>query len=339
MDVQDNSWTPPFFIFIRLTQNKSVTDNIIMDFNDFTIFVLVFLGMTVILVFMGVKSVPQGQQWTVERFGKYTKTLEPGLHLIIPAIDVISKKLSMMEEVMDIPAQDVITKDNAMVRADGVVFYQVINAAQAAYQVSNLTDGIKYLTMTNIRSVMGSMILDEVLSKRDHINAQLLRIVDDATNPWGVKVLRVEIKDIAPPQDLVEAMARQMKAERDKRAVILEAEGLRQAEILQAEGEKQAIILEAQGRKDAAFRDAEARERFAQAEAKATEVISKAIINGNMQAVNYLVAIKYMEAVNRLATSENNKLMLMPLETAGVIGAVSGIREIVKFAAREPTSK
>ncbi|HEW97628.1 MAG: SPFH/Band 7/PHB domain protein [Candidatus Parabeggiatoa sp. nov. 3] len=301
-------------------------------FNDFTIFVLIFLGMTVILVFLGVKSVSQGQEWTVERFGKYTKTLEPGLHIIIPAIDVISRKLSMMEEVMDIPAQNIITKDNAMVRVDGVVFYQVINAAQAAYQVSNLTNAILNLTMTNVRSVMGAMLLDEVLSKRDIINTQLLRIVDDATNPWGIKVLRIEIKDISPPQDLVDAMARQMKAERDKRALILEAEGQRQAEILQAEGEKQAVILEAEGRKEASFRDAEARERFAQAEAKATLVISEAIDHGNLQAVNYLIAIKYMEAVNRLATSENNKLMLMPLETSGLIGAIAGIKNIIKEA-------
>jgi len=300
--------------------------------NDFTIFVLIFLGMTVILVFLGVKSVSQGQEWTVERFGKYTKTLEPGLHIIIPAIDVISRKLSMMEEVMDIPAQNIITKDNAMVGVDGVVFYQVINAAQAAYQVSNLTNAILNLTMTNIRSVMGAMLLDEVLSKRDIINTQLLRIVDDATNPWGIKVLRIEIKDIAPPQDLVDAMARQMKAEREKRALILEAEGQRQAEILQAEGEKQAVILEGEGRREASFRDAEARERFAQAEAKATEVISEAINHGNMQAINYLIAIKYMEAVNHLATSDNNKLMLMPLETSGIIGAIAGIKNIIKEA-------
>jgi regulator of protease activity HflC (stomatin/prohibitin superfamily) len=307
-------------------------------FNDFTIFVLIFLGMAVILVFMGVKSVPQGQQWTVERFGKYTRTLDPGLHLIIPAVDVIGKKLSMMEEVMDIPAQEVITKDNAMVRVDGVVFYQIVSAAQAAYQVNDLVYAIQNLATTNIRSVMGAMVLDEVLAKRDVINAQLLRIIDDATTPWGVKVLRVEIKDISPPQDLVDAMARQMKAERDKRALILEAEGQRQAEILQAEGEKRAIILEAEGRKEAAFRDAEARERFAQAEARAMEVISEAIVRGNMQSVNYLIAIKYMEAVNRLATSENTKLMLMPLETAGVIGAVAGLKEIVKFATLKPGS-
>ncbi len=301
-----------------------------IGFGDFTIFVIIFLILAVLLVFMGVKSVPQGQQWTVERFGKYTKSLDPGLHLIIPAIDVISRKLSMMEEVMDIPSQNVITKDNALVHVDGVVFYQIINAAQAAYQVSNLTNAILNLTITNIRSVLGSMILDEALSKRDIINAQLLRIVDDATNPWGVKVLRVEIKDIAPPQDLIDAMARQMKAEREKRAVILEAEGQRQAEILEAEGEKQAVILEAEGRKESAFRDAEARERFAQAEAKATDVISEAIRSGEMQAVNYLIAIKYMGAVNNLAISDNTKLMLMPLETSGVIGAIAGLKEVIK---------
>jgi regulator of protease activity HflC (stomatin/prohibitin superfamily) len=269
-------------------------------------------------------------QWTVERFGKYTRTLDPGLHFIIPAVDIIGKKLSMMEVVMDIPAQDVITKDNALVRADGVVFYQIINAAQAAYQVTDVVNAIQNLSITNIRTVMGSMVLDEVLSKRDVINAQLLRIIDDATSPWGVKVLRVEIKEIAPPQDLVDAMARQMKAERDKRANILEAEGLRQAEILQAEGEKQAVILEAEARKTAAFRDAEARERFAQAEARATEYISAAINKGNMQAVNYLIAIKYMGAVNNLAISDNTKLMLMPLETSGVIGALAGIKELIK---------
>jgi regulator of protease activity HflC (stomatin/prohibitin superfamily) len=219
-----------------------------------------------------------------------------------------------------------------MVRVDGVVFYQIVNAAQAAYQVSDRVYAIQNLATTNIRSVMGAMVLDEVLAKRDIINAQLLRIIDEATTPWGVKVLRVEVKDISPPQDLVDARARQMKAERDKRAIILEAEGQRQAEILQAEGEKRAIILEAEGRKEAAFRDAEARERFAQAEAKATVVISEAINQGNMQAVNYLIAIKYMEAVNRLAISDNTKLMLMPLETSGIIGAIAGIKNIIKEA-------
>ena len=288
--------------------------------------------MAVILVFLGVKSIPQAQQWTVERFGKYTKTLDPGLHLIVPAVDVISQKLSMKEEVMDIPAQHVITKDNAIVHADGVVFYQIVNAAQAAYQINNLVNAIENIAITNLRSVMGSMALDEVLSKREIINRQLLKVVDEATTPWGVKVLRVEVKDISPPQDLVDAMGRQMKAERDKRALILEAEGYRRAEILRAEGEKQSMILEAEGRRESAFRDAEARERFAQAEAKATEVISEAIENGDMRAINYLIAIKYMGAVNRLATSENTKLLLMPLETSGIIGALSGIKEIIKEA-------
>lgn len=300
--------------------------------SDFTIFVLIFLGMSVILVFLGVKSVPQAQQWTVERFGKYTKTLDPGLHLIVPAVDVISKKLSMMETVMDIPAQNVITKDNAIVRVDGVVFYQIVNAAQAAYQINDLVLGIENLATTNIRSVIGAMILDEVFSKRDSINTKLLQIIDNATHPWGVKVLRVELKDLTPSQELVDAMARQMKAERDKRAIILEAEGYRQAEILQAEAEKRAIILEAEGRREAAFYDAEARERFAKAEAKSTQVISEAIEEGTLQAVNYLIAIKYMGAINNLATSENTKLMLMPLETSGVIGAIAGIKDVIKDA-------
>jgi regulator of protease activity HflC (stomatin/prohibitin superfamily) len=301
-----------------------------MLLNEFAIFVFIFLAMAVILLFLGVKSVPQGDQWTVERFGKYTKTLDPGLHIIVPAVDVISHKLNMMETVMDIPAQNVITQDNAMVHVDGVVFYQIVNAAQAAYQMRNLEAGIENLAITNIRNVIGSMVLDEILSKRDVINAQLLGIIDDASHPWGVKVLRVEIKDIVPPKDLVDAMARQMKAERDKRAVILEAQGYRQAEILQAEGEKQAVILEAEARKIAAFRDAEARERFAKAEAKATEVISDAIDSGEMQAVNYLVAIKYMGAVNNLATSDNTKLLLMPLETSGIIGALASIKDVIK---------
>jgi regulator of protease activity HflC (stomatin/prohibitin superfamily) len=301
--------------------------------NEFAIFVFIFLSMAVILIFLGVKSVSQGEQWTVERFGKYTKTLDPGLHLIIPAVDVISHKLNMMETVMDIPAQNVITKDNARVHVDGVVFYQVVNAAQAAYQIRNFQRGIENLAITNIRSVIGSMVLDEVLSKRNVINTHLLQVIDNASYPWGIKVLRVEIKDIAPPQDLVNAMARQMKAERDKRAIILEAQGYRQAEILQAEGEKQAVILEAEARKIAAFRDAEARERFAQAESKAIDAISRAIRSGNLKAVNYLIAIRYMGAVNRLATSENPKLLLMALETAGVIGALGGIKDIIKDAA------
>jgi regulator of protease activity HflC (stomatin/prohibitin superfamily) len=300
--------------------------------NNFAIFVFIFLGMAVILLFLGVKSVTQGEQWTVERFGKYTKTLDPGLHIIVPAVDMISHKINMMETIMDIPAQNVITQDNAIVHVDGVVFYQIVNAAQAAYQIRNLETGIENLAISNIRNVIGSMLLDEALSKRDVINAQLLQVIDKASQPWGVKVLRVEIKDIAPPDDLVDAMARQMKAERDKRATILEAEAYRQAEILQAEGEKQAVILEADARKIAAFRDAEARERFAQAEAKATDVISDAIDSGEIQAVNYLIAIKYMGAVNNVATSDNTNLLLMPLETSGIMGALASIKDILKGA-------
>jgi regulator of protease activity HflC (stomatin/prohibitin superfamily) len=300
--------------------------------SGFTIFVATFVILTISLVFMGVKSVPQGRQWTVERLGRYLRTLKPGLNIIIPFIDGISRKLSMMEEVMDIPAQEIITKDNAMVTVDGVVFFQIVNAAEAAYQVNNLMNAILNLTMTNIRSVMGSMDLDELLSKRDEINQRLLQVVDDATNPWGVKVLRVEIKDISPPKDLVEAMARQMKAERDKRANILEAEGKRQAEILRAEGEKQAVILEADGRKEAAFRDAQARERLAEAEAKATMLVSEAIAQGNLQAVNYFVAQKYVEALKSVASADNQKVIFMPLEASSVISAIGGISELAKEA-------
>ena len=288
--------------------------------------------MSIILVFLGVKSVPQAQQWTVERFGKYTRTLDPGLHLIVPAVDVISQKLSMMETVMDIPAQNVITKDNAIVRVDGVVFYQIVNAAQAAYQVDDLIIAIENLAISNIRSVIGAMILDEVFSRRNNINAQLLHTIDNATHPWGIKVLRVELKDLTPSQELVDAMARQMKAERDKRATILEAEGYREAEILQAEAEKRATILAAEGRREAAYRDAESRERFAHAEAKATKDISEAIRDGNIHGINYLMAIKYMGAVNNLATSANTNLLLIPGDAVGVVGAISSIKEVLNIA-------
>ncbi|MEW5756200.1 MAG: SPFH domain-containing protein [Pseudomonadota bacterium] len=298
--------------------------------SGFSGFVVALLGLAVAIVFMGVKIVPQGMEYTVERFGRYTRTLSPGLHIIVPLIDAIGRKLNMMEQVLDVPSQEVITKDNAMVRVDGVVFYQVLDAAKAAYEVSNLEYATLNLTMTNIRTVMGSMDLDELLSQRDKINAQLLNVVDDATTPWGVKVTRIEIKDIAPPRDLVDSMARQMKAERDKRASVLEAEGARQSEILRAEGEKQAAILEAEGRKEAAFRDAEARERLAEAEAKATMMVSQAIAKGDIQAVNYFVALKYVEALQQFATSPNEKILLMPVEASGVIGAISGIAEIAK---------
>ncbi|MCL7422209.1 MAG: SPFH/Band 7/PHB domain protein [Methylobacter sp.] len=297
-----------------------------------TEFVLALLVFAVVLVFMSVKSVPQGMEYTVERFGRYTNTLTPGLNIIMPVIDRIGNKMVMMEQVMDVPSQEIITKDNAMVTVDGVVFYQVMDAARAAYEVSKLDWAILNLVMTNIRTVMGSMDLDELLSRRDDINARLLAVVDDATAPWGIKVTRIEIKDIAPPKDLVEAMARQMKAERLKRASILEAEGARQSEILRAEGEKQAVILEAEGRKEASYRDAEARERLAQAEAKATLMVSEAISKGDIQAVNYFVAQKYIESLQNIAAADNSKLIFMPLEASGVIGAIGGISELAKEA-------
>ncbi|MEJ2141605.1 MAG: SPFH/Band 7/PHB domain protein [Gammaproteobacteria bacterium] len=298
----------------------------------FSEFTLLFLILAIFLIVKGVKFVPQGEEYTVERFGRYTKTFSPGLNYIIPLIERIGARMNMMERVLDVPSQEVITKDNAMVRVDGVVFFQVLDAAKAAYEVNQLERAILNLTMTNIRTVMGSMDLDELLSKRDDINARLLSVVDDATTPWGVKVTRIEIKDISPPRDLVDSMARQMKAERDKRAAILEAEGLRQAAILEAEGEKQAAILEAEGRKEAAFRDAEAREREAEAEAKATYVVSQAIEKGDVNAINYFVATKYVEALQNIATSNNEKLVLMPLEASSVIGAIGGIAELAKDA-------
>jgi regulator of protease activity HflC (stomatin/prohibitin superfamily) len=302
----------------------------------FTLVVLVILGLALVTVFLGVKVVAQGQEYTVERFGRYTRTLSPGLHVITPFVESIGARLNMMEQVLDVPSQEVITKDNAMVTVDGVVFFQILDAAKAAYEVSGLQLAILNLTMTNLRTVMGSMDLDELLSQRDRINAQLLHTVDDATTPWGVKVTRIEIKDIAPPKDLVDSMARQMKAERDKRASILEAEGRRQAAILAAEGEKQAKILEAEGRKEAAFRDAEAREREAEAEAKATAMLSQALARGDRQAINYFVAQKYVEAFGKFASSPNQKVVFLPLEATSLLGSLAGIGEIAREALGRP---
>ena len=296
------------------------------------ILVIVFALFAVSLLFMGVKSVPQGYEYTVERFGRYTHTMRPGLHFIIPFADMIGARLNMMESVLDVPSQEVITKDNALVQVDGVVFYQVLHAAKAAYEVRDMERAVLNLTMTNIRTVMGSMDLDELLSERDQINARLLTIVDDATEPWGIKVTRIEIKDITPPRDLVDSMARQMKAEREKRAVILEAEGDRQAAILRSEGEKQSAILEAEGRREAAFRDAEACEREAAAEAQATHDVSQAIAAGNVQAINYFVAQEYVKALGKFANSPNQKIMFLPVEASNVIGALGGVAEIAKEA-------
>lgn len=303
----------------------------------------IFGLLAILIVGRSVRTVSQGYEYTVERFGRYTRTLSPGLHLIVPIVDRIGAKINMMEAVFDVPSQDVITKDNAAVTVDGIVFYQVLDAAKAAYEVANLANAILNLTMTNIRTVMGSMDLDELLSHREVINARLLAVVDEATSPWGTKVTRIEIKDIKPPRDLIDSMGRQMKAERDKRALILEAEGERQAAILAAEGDrqsrilkgegvKQSMILEAEGRRESAQRDAEARERLAQAEAKATTDVSVAINKGSVQAINYFVAQKYVEAIHAFADSPNQKLLLMPMEVSSVIGSIAGIAEVAKEA-------
>ena len=298
-----------------------------MGFNWVVIAIVV---LAVLVVFAGIKTIPQGYNYTVERFGRFTRTLKPGLSLIVPFIDRVGAKMNMMEQVLDVPTQEVITKDNATVSADGVVFYQVLDAARAAYEVRGLENAILQLTMTNLRTVMGGMDLDELLSKRDDINDRLLRVVDSASSAWGIKVTRIEIKAIDPPRDIVESMGRQMKAEREKRAVILDAEGLRQSEILKAEGEKQALILQAEGRREAAFRDAEARERSAEAEAKATEMVSKAIEAGDVQAINYFVAQRYTAALEAIASAPNQKVLMLPLEATALIGSLTGIAEIAK---------
>jgi regulator of protease activity HflC (stomatin/prohibitin superfamily) len=292
--------------------------------------VIAIVILVVLVLFAGIKTIPQGYNYTVERFGRFTRTLRPGLSIIIPFIDRIGKKMNMMEQVLDVPTQEVITRDNATVSVDGIAFYQVLDAARAAYEVRGLENAVLNLTMTNIRTVMGSLDLDELLSKRDEINDRLLRVVDAAASAWGIKMTRIEIKDMTPPRDIVEAMGRQMKAEREKRAVILDAEGLRQSEILKAEGEKQALILQAEGRREAAFRDAEARERSAEAEAKATEMVSKAIEAGDVQAINYFVAQRYTAALQALASAPNQKVLILPVEATALIGSLAGIAEIAK---------
>lgn len=298
-------------------------------------FIAVVLAVTVVR--KAVIIVRQGYEYTLERFGRYSTTLRPGFHFILPFVNRIGHKINMMERVLDVPSQEVISKDNALLTVDGVVFFQVLDAAKAAYEVFRLEHAILNLTVTNIRTVLGSMDLDESLSKRDDINARLLNVVDEATTPWGIKVTRIEIKDISPPMDLVEAMARQMKAERLKRATILEAEGDRQSEVLRAEGAKRAVVLDAEGRKEAAFRDAEARERSAEAEARATTMVSEAIASGNLQAVNYFVALKYVDALGKFATGPNTKTLLLPVEATGILSSLAGITEVAREAfAKDP---
>jgi len=304
---------------------------------DWVVIAIVVVAILVLLA--GVKTVAQGYNYTIERFGRFTRTLRPGLNLILPFIDRVGARMNMMEQVLDVPKQEVITRDNATLSVDGIAFFQVLDAARAAYEVRGLENALLQLTMTNIRTVMGSMDLDELLSKRDEINDRLLHVVDAASSAWGVKVTRIEIKAIDPPRDLIDAMARQMKAERDKRAQILEAEGLRQSEILKAEGEKQALILQAEGRREAAFRDAEARERLAEAEARATDVVSRAIASGDVNAINYFVAQRYTEALRDLASAPNQKVLMLPVDSSGLLGSIAGIAEIAREAFGGPPQR
>jgi regulator of protease activity HflC (stomatin/prohibitin superfamily) len=301
---------------------------------------LIFLVVVAIIVLAviarGVRTVPQGNQWTVERFGRYRITLSPGLRLINPFIDGIGHKINVQETVLEIPAQNVITKDNASVVVDGIVFFQVVDASRAAYEVRDLESAVTNITMTNIRTAIGALDLDETLSKRDEINERLLRVLDAATEPWGTKITRVELKDVRPPEEVQQSMAKQLTADRERRAAVMRADGIRQAAILEAEGAKQAQILAAEGRLAAAQRDAEARERLAEAEAMATAAVSKAVSEGNVQALNYFIAQKYVEAMNQIGSSPNARLVLMPMETSGLVGTIAGIAELAKTATRQP---
>jgi len=301
-----------------------------MDFS--VLFFVALVVLAFVLLFSVVKIVPQGREFTVERFGKYTRTLSPGISILTPFVERIGRRMNMMEQVLDVPTQEVITKDNAVVKVDGIVFIQVMDAARAAYRVDNLPYAIAQLCMTNLRTVVGSMELDEVLSQRDSINTRLLQVIDSATEPWGVKANRIEIKDLSPPSDITNAMARQMKAERERRAVVTEADGEKQAAITRAEGAKQSAILEAEGRREAAFRDAEAREREAEAEARATEMVSNAIAAGDVNAINYFVAQKYVEAFAELARSPQQKTVIVPSEMGALVGTIAGIGQLVGLA-------
>jgi regulator of protease activity HflC (stomatin/prohibitin superfamily) len=305
----------------------------------YDVFVIAFVLLVVVTIAMGVRTIPQGYAYTVERFGRYARTLSPGLGLIVPYVERISQKVNVMEQVLDVPSQEAFTRDNAGVTIDAAAFYQVMDAARASYEVTDLQLALLTLTMTNIRTVVGSMDLDQLLSHRDEINERLLRVMDAAASPWGVKVTRIEIKDILPPADLAGAMARQMKAEREKRAAVLEAEGLRQAEILRAEGHKQSEILAAEGRREAAYRDAEARERLAEAEAKATAMVSEAIARGDLAGANYLVAEKYVEALRAIATAPNQKVVIVPIEAASLAGTLGGIAELTRSVFGEGASR
>jgi regulator of protease activity HflC (stomatin/prohibitin superfamily) len=300
------------------------------------IIVLVLLVVALVVTFSSIKTVPQGFEFTVQRFGRYTRTLKPGMTVLTPFVETIGRRVSMMEQVLPVPQQEVITKDNVGVLVDAIVFIQVMDAAAAAYRVENLHGAITQLTMTNLRTVVGSMDLDEVLSNRDHINTRLLSVIDEATSPWGVKVARIEIKDLQPPPDITNAMTRQMKAERERRAVITEAEGEKQAAITRAEGSKQAAILQAEGRREAAFRDAEARERAAGAEAQATKVVSDAIEGGSVNALNYFVAQKYVEAFGKLAESNQQRTVIVPADFSGISGSIAGVLELVRAAQAGP---